>query len=152
MKRSVGLLVLFLLNSAAVLGQSPAPMPFDEADHRWEHRLLYVFAPSDQHPHLLAQRQMVEASDDGVRERDLLVISVLERGESLADGTPMDETSAMRLREIHDVEPGAFAVILVGKDGTEKRRNDEPVAIEALFEQIDRMPMRQREIRERNRP
>jgi hypothetical protein len=124
-------------------------MSFSEADHRWSHRLLYVFAPSEEHPDLLAQRQMTDGFADGIRDRDLLFITVLERGESRVDGTAMDAASAGRLRSLHDVTPGEFAVILVGKDGTEKRRSDRPVSPEALFEQIDRMPMRQREMRER---
>lgn len=147
------LLALLLFGAAAALGQpsSDVPMPFDPSDHRWTHRLLYVFAPSDTHPDLLAQRQMATGFVDGFRDRDLLFVSVLERGESLADGQAMDEPSAAKLRERYDVGSGDFAVILVGKDGTEKRRSDRPVPIEALFEQIDQMPMRQREMQERDR-
>jgi hypothetical protein len=37
----------------------------------------------------------------------------------------------------------------VGKDTTVKRRGSAPVAMESLFEQIDRMPMRRREMRRR---
>jgi hypothetical protein len=39
-------------------------------------------------------------------------------------------------------------VILVGKDGTEKRRNAAPVTARSIFDTIDAMPMRQREMRE----
>lgn len=143
------LAALTLITCAAALAQPSPPMSFSEADHRWVHRLLYVFAPSEQHPDLLAQRQMTDGSADGIRERELLLITVLERGESRVDGAAMDAASAQRLRVLHDVAPGEFAVILVGKDGTEKRRSDRPVPPEALFEQIDRMPMRQREMQER---
>ena len=44
---------------------------------------------------------------------------------------------------------GEFAAILVGKDGTEKFRSDEPVRPETLFGLIDAMPMRRREVRDR---
>jgi hypothetical protein len=37
----------------------------------------------------------------------------------------------------------------VGKDGTVKRRSEAPVPLSQVFEQIDSMPMRQREMRER---
>ncbi len=148
-----GIFFLLLLGSAAALGQPdrPAPMSFDESDHRWTHRLLVVFAPSDKHPDLIAQQQMTTGFVDGFRDRDLLFVSVPEHGESLADGGAMDAASAANIRERHGIEPGTFAVILVGKDGTEKRRSDRPVPIEALFEQIDQMPMRQREMQDRNR-
>ena len=147
--RAVVPLLVLLLCGPPTLGQpaSTSPMPFDPADHRWTHRLLYVFAPSDDHPDLVAQRQMATGFVDGFRERDLLFVSVLERGESCADGRAMDAASAAELREAYDVEPGAFTVVLVGKDGTAKRRSAAPVPIESLFEQIDGMPMRQREMR-----
>lgn len=141
--------VTFLACAAAAPAQPSPPMSFDEAAHQWVHRLLYVFAPSDEHPDLLAQRQLLDGTADGVRDRDLLIVTVIERGESRVDGAAMDVASADRLRTTHDVVPGEFAVILVGKDGTEKRRSAGPLAPEALFEQIDRMPMRQREMRER---
>lgn len=142
-------LLLVIACAATVAAQPSSHMSFREADHQWKHRLLYVFAPSEEHPDLLAQRQLTDGLGEAFRERDLLFVTVLERGESRVDGTPMDAASAERLRAAHDVEPGAFAVILVGKDGTEKRRSDASVLPGVLFEQIDRMPMRQREMRER---
>ncbi|MCS4120976.1 hypothetical protein GGP45_001318 [Salinibacter ruber] len=44
----------------------------------------------------------------------------------------------------------AFRVVLVGKDGTEKRREAEPVSARSVFDTIDAMPMRQREMREQD--
>jgi hypothetical protein len=146
-------LLLSLLVGTAALGQPafPSPMSFDPAEHRWTHRLLYVFAPSDDHPDLVAQRHMATGFVDGFRDRDLLFVSVTERGESAVDGRAMDAASAAALRDRYGVEPGAFAVVLVGKDGTAKQRSDAPIAVEILFEQIDAMPMRQREMRDRDR-
>lgn len=125
-------------------------MSFDPADHQWVHRVLYVFAPTDAHPHFLAQRQTATGFDEGFRERDLLFVAVLEEGESLVDGQhAIDAASVRALRERYEVAPGTFAVVLVGKDGAAKRRSAEPVPPSALFGQIDQMPMRQREMRER---
>ena len=149
--RGLLLVLLFLFGSAAALGQ-PDPrttMSFDVADHRWTHRLLLVFAPSDEHPQLLAQRQMATGFAEGFRDRDLLFISVLEKGESLVDNRLIDQASVEKLRTRYGVEPDDFAVILVGKDGTEKRRSERPIPIEDLFEQIDQMPMRMRELQQR---
>ena len=47
------------------------------------------------------------------------------------------------------MEDGTFAAILVGKDGGEKHRSVEPISPQTLFDLIDAMPMRQREIRSR---
>ena len=49
-------------------------------------------------------------------------------------------------RREYNVQRGTFAAILVGKDGGEKFRSGEPVRPEILFDLIDAMPMRQREM------
>lgn len=149
--RGLLFVVLFLFGSAVSLAQSDpsSTMSFDVDDHRWTHRLLLVFAPSDEHPQLLEQRQMATGFVEGFRDRDLLFISVLEKGESLADNRPIDQASVEKLRARYGIESDDFAVILVGKDGTEKRRSGRPVPIEDLFEQIDQMPMRMRELQQR---
>lgn len=145
--------LLLLVAGPAALGQQgpPAPMSFDLSDHQWTHRLLLVFAPSDGHPDLTEQRQRATGFVEGFRDRDLLFVSVLEEGASRVGDRAMDAASAATVRERFGIEPGAFAVVLVGKDGTEKRRSDRPVPIEDLFAQIDQMPMRQREMRDGNR-
>jgi hypothetical protein len=62
-------------------------------------------------------------------------------------GTPLDTTSIERRRRRYEVPDDGFAVVLVGKDGTEKRRDLSPVPVAPIFETIDAMPMRQREMR-----
>jgi hypothetical protein len=57
---------------------------------------------------------------------------------------------AAALRERFDVAPDRFAVLLVGKDTTVKRRSDQPVEMASLYQQIDRMPMRRAEMRRRS--
>ncbi len=48
------------------------------------------------------------------------------------------------------VGEGAFAIVLVGRDGGEKFRSPEPIPAERLFDLIDAMPMRRREVRSRD--
>lgn len=47
------------------------------------------------------------------------------------------------------MEEDTFVAILVGKDGGEKYRSADPIAPQTLFDLIDAMPMRRREIRSR---
>ena len=42
-------------------------------------------------------------------------------------------------------------ILLVGKDGGVKLRSEEPVSIQRIFDLIDSMPMRRREMREKGR-
>ena len=61
---------------------------------------------------------------------------------------PLTNASVRRLRDRFEVPQDAFRVVLVGKDGIEKRRDPDPVTTRAIFDTIDAMPMRQREMQE----
>jgi len=131
----------------------PDSVDFHLDAHRWAHRPLLVFAPSETHDALAAQRDALRGHDAGFQDRDMLLVTVVAEGTSRLrtvpseDGAPLTAAAVQRLRERFDVPPDAVRVILVGKDGTAKRRDAEPVSVRALFDQIDAMPMRQREMR-----
>lgn len=101
-------------------------------------RVLLVFAPSSEDEKYLEQKRLIKAYEDGLRERDLVVLELLE-GEQ-----------ATVLRDDFEVTDGLFAVILIGKDGGEKERFFDPVEPTRLFSLIDQMPMRRREMREQD--
>jgi hypothetical protein len=117
------------------------------AEHRWSHRLLFVFAPSPHDERFKQQVARLSNASDGMSERDLLLVSVVTGGPSQANGRPLTTGAAQRLRERFNIAPPAFRIVLVGKDGTEKRRDEAPVSARSLFDTIDAMPMRQREMR-----
>jgi hypothetical protein len=127
---------------------------FDLQAHQWTHRVLLVFAPSRDAERMQTQAERIAEARDGFVERDLVVVEVVADGPSRAQPTPSDhaepitDASAEALRERFAVPPDAFAVVLVGKDGTEKRRSELPLAAPDLFATIDAMPMRQREMKE----
>ena len=119
---------LLVLASALPAGAEPL------SDYLWAKRPIVIFAPDQADPRLVEQLDRLEAARPMLEERDNVVIVDTER------------TSALRDR----FEPAPFAVILVGKDGTEKLRREQPVAVEELTELIDSMPMRRREMRDAN--
>jgi hypothetical protein len=82
----------------------------------------------------------------GVRERDLLVFHVMEQGKSFLDSREIPSAEAQALRQRLGMAPGAFTVVLVGKDGGVKLQQSGPVALSDIFGLIDSMPMRQREM------
>jgi len=122
-------------------------------DYRWENRPLLIFAPSAEDSTLAQQMETLQGHDEGFRDRDMVLLSVVAdeasrlRSVPSDEGQPLTAVAAQRLRERFDVPRDGFRVVLVGKDGTEKRRETEPVATRAIFDQIDAMPMRQREMR-----
>jgi hypothetical protein len=146
-------LVASILLGLSAMAPSPADsVDFRLADHRWEHRPLLVFAPSADHDFLTAHEKALEGNDAGIRDRDMILVTVVEDGTSRLrmapsdDGRPLTDAAVRRLRDRFSVPPAAFRVILVGKDGTEKQRSAEPVSIRSIFDRIDAMPMRQREM------
>jgi len=154
MRSFVLVLFLSLLVAPVMADASPDSVDFRLDAHRWEHRLLFVFAPSDAADALAAQEGRFEGHDAGFRDRDLLLLTITgEAAGTLreAPGTEARELTEAAVRRLYDhfgVPADAFRVILVGKDGTEKRRDAEPVTVRSVFDTIDAMPMRQRELQE----
>lgn len=132
----------------------PDSVDFRVEAHRWEHRLLLVFAPSEGAKARTVQEKNFANADAGFRDRDLLLVTLFDsaaghkRAAPGKDPEPLTQAAVQRLYDRFDVPNGAFRVILVGKDGTEKRRTPEPVTARSVFDTIDAMPMRQREMRE----
>jgi len=133
------------LSVAATPAQSE--VTFNLSEQQWQHRLVLIFAPSERSPAYQQQMQAWEAHQTGLQERDLKLVEVLAVGASRVDGQPMTAASATRLRQQFGIDSDAFAVLLIGKDGTEKQREREPIQPVALFRTIDAMPMRQQERR-----
>lgn len=123
---------------------------FNLRDYQWQHRIVLIFAPSERSPAYQQQIQQWKAHQEGIQERDLKLVEVLGTEESRADGIPINPISAERLRQQFGITIKDFMVILVGKDGTEKQRNQAPVEPTAVFRTIDAMPMRQQEVRSDN--
>ncbi len=133
------------LSVAATPAQSE--VTFKLSEQQWQYRLVLIFAPSERSPAYQQQMQEWEAHQVGLQERDLKLVEVLAVGASRVDGQPMTAASAERLRQQFGIDSAAFAVILIGKDGTEKERERAPIEPVALFRTIDAMPMRQQEQR-----
>ena len=114
---------------------------------QWQNRPLLVFAPVAESPDL--QRQLAIARDHaaGWRERDMVTIVVAGDRPVTVDRTRAKDLSNAALRRRFQVAGDRFAAILVGKDGTEKLRHDAPIPAAKLFQTIDAMPMRRREMR-----
>ncbi|MBW4662239.1 MAG: DUF4174 domain-containing protein [Drouetiella hepatica Uher 2000/2452] len=134
-----------VINSVATSTQPD--VTFNLSDEQWQHRILLIFAPSEQSPLYQKQQQAWQSRSEGMQERDLKLVEVLATGASQVNGQPMSAASADRLRDQFGVAPQDFAVILVGKDGTEKQRFSQPVDLSDIFSTIDAMPMRQQEMR-----
>jgi hypothetical protein len=149
-----------LANSSTALGRALAVLAFlavswpnqsmaDMQRFQWQNRPLVVIAPAADDPALARQLAIAEAHAEGWRDRDMVTIVVAGDRPVTVDGAAAADLANGALRRRFGVTGQDFAAVLVGKDGTAKLRGDAPITAERLFETIDAMPMRRREMRER---
>lgn len=131
----------------ANLSQASVQMSqFNLSSHKWKNRVLLVFAPSAKNVNFQQQVQLFQQQQQGLNERDLLLVTVLDKGTSYSNQQPIDIESAAKLRQKFNISDNDFRVILIGKDGGAKRQDSEVVQVETIFREIDAMPMRQQEM------
>lgn len=104
-------------------------------DFKWIARPVIVFADSDAVPAFRTQIELLNDRLDELEKRDVVLIT---------DTSP-DDRSDLRKK----LRPRGFMLTLIGKDGGVKLRKPFPWDVRELSRQIDKMPMRQQEIRDR---
>jgi hypothetical protein len=113
--------------------------------YRWQNRIILIFAPAAGDT-IYAQQLAVFATQEAeLADRDLLIGQFPADEQGSFAGQPVAQAGGIALRARYDVPEGAFALILIGKDGGVKLTADEPVSTARLFDLIDSMPMRRRE-------
>ncbi len=105
----------------------------DLADFIWIARPIVVFADTPADPRFREQVELLAARPEELARRDVLVV---------LDATPAAQTPA---RE--KLRPRGFMVALIGKDGGVKLRKPFPWDVREFSRSIDKMPMRQEELR-----
>lgn len=111
----------------------------------WQHRVLIVFTPEQDSVPFNEQNAILASVPGELSDRDMVIIRVTAKGEVTINNR-MHASSANSFYKRYNVTPGQFRVVLVGKDGTVKLDQAEPVTTSDLFALIDSMPMRQYEM------
>jgi hypothetical protein len=108
---------------------------------KWKNRIIIVNQPRDERGDLRVLQERVAGIDD----RDIIWFVVTgDRALSNYQG----RLSGSFVGNLRDrLRPGPGGVILLGKDGGVKSRADD-LDLDAIFSQIDAMPMRQLEMRQ----
>jgi hypothetical protein len=117
-----------------VFATSAAPASMDAM--RWGRRIVLLASPSPTDPRALEQRRSLSAWRREVAARDVTLVQI--SGSRVIGAS--DTSEALRRR--YHLEPGAFQVLLLGKDGHVALRSAQPVSMETLRGTIDAMPMR----------
>lgn len=107
----------------------------DLRDYLWKRRPLAILADSPSDPRFVEQMERLERGAAELAERDVVVLTDTDPGNG----------SALRER----LHPRGFMLVLIGKDGTIHLRKPSPRDAREISRAIDKMPMRQREIRAR---
>lgn len=101
----------------------------------WKKRPVIVFADSPFDPNFQQQMEFLRKRPDELAARDVVVLT----------DTDPDAGGALRKK----LRPRGFMLVVIGKDGGVKLRKPFPWDVREITRSIDKMPMRQREIRER---
>ena len=106
----------------------------DLNDFLWTNRPVIVFADSEADPRYRQQMELLSERMPDLLERDVIVI---------VDTDPAAQSS-LRTR----LRPRGFMFVLIGKDGNVYLRKPFPWDVRELSRSIDKMPMRQQELRD----
>ena len=133
--------------------------------YKWQSRILLVFynAGNDKREIDVAPRWNLELSyyarhESGIMDRDMMVLFVTDNlvDPLILKGQGIKRENVQWSEKLFEQYSPAFADgqiyagVLIGKDGTVKKRWDKLPPVEEVFSLIDTMPMRQREMRQNN--
>ncbi len=103
---------------------------------RWIARPIVVFADTPVDPAFIRQMDLLEARPAELVDRDVVVV--------------VDTDPAARSAPRQKLRPRGFMLTIMGKDGGVKLRKPFPWDVREIGRSIDKMPMRQQELRERH--
>jgi len=121
-----------LAHADAAIFVTPSPEQ-TLADFIWDKRPIVVFADSELDPSFIEQMAILRDAPEALTERDVIV---------LIDTNPA-QNSAIRKK----LRPRGFSFVLIGKDGQTKLRKPLPWSIREISRAIDKMQIRQDEIK-----
>jgi hypothetical protein len=142
--------IVFSLVSSTMIDEVISMSSMSLHEFQWRNRLLLIFAPDIKHPMFEDLNKSITSQQADLVDRDLVILEILESGTSLIGRDHLDTVQADSLRKKFNALPGKYTIILIGKDGGIKLRNeDKDTQLDAVFALIDSMPMRQSEMRRR---
>ncbi|WP_133120198.1 DUF4174 domain-containing protein [Rhodohalobacter barkolensis] len=115
---------------------------------QWENRILVISASHSDDETYQTQMDRFSSLEDEFLDRDLILISIFNEECSTLNGEAISDSSSQNIRERLSPKENGYSIFLIGKDSSVKLNQDELLEPDELFRVIDRMPMRQREMRE----
>ena len=141
--------IFFILIGLAVWAPKET-LSMDLTQFQWKNRLLLIFAQDGNHPLFQDLQSQILAQKAEVDDRDLIVFEVPAQGPARMNDSTLDRKEADSIRNHFAIPSDEYSLILVGKDGGIKLKRKDQVDLKEVFELIDSMPMRQREMQQKN--
>lgn len=115
---------------------------------QWENRIIVMFAPDSNDGPYAHQMINFSSLEDELLDRDLILISIFDEECAKLDDEIISDSSADHIQSRLSPSKEGYSIYLIGKDGSVKLKQDEVIPPDELFNVIDRMPMRHREMRD----
>lgn len=133
--------ILFLITlSTTLMAQS--------LDHyQWRNRLVLLFAPNGEDVQLQKQLDLFENEKAAFEERKLKIIQITDH--TIAEDNVVQYSKDNFFFKKYKIPQEEFTILLIGLDGGEKLRKTAILNPQDLYVLIDRMPMRQYELRDK---
>lgn len=118
----------------------------DLMKYQWQNRLILLFAPNSQYPNYLMQLENFQDCEAEMDERHIVVLSFFADDYDNERLLEANKEDIHAIRERFGAPDDDFLAVLVGKDGTEKYRSNQPFRMDKINRIVDSMPMRQQEM------
>lgn len=114
---------------------SQSNVSFRLEDVKGHEPVLLIFAPSDRSPAYENQVRLLE-QEEIVERSGAQVAHIFCDGDSYLNGEKIDPASVEQLRAEYGAGDDDFLIVLIGRDGEEKRRDDAPLQPAVILERI----------------
>lgn len=143
------MLTCLLLVPIAACSRQPVSDIMEQ--YLWQNRVLLIFTPGEETSAYITQKSLLAGHEDGLKDREMVIWELVRGERVVVGGATQPHLATPAFYKAYDVNALDYAVILLGKDGTEKLRRATPVSSTDLFALIDAMPMRQKEMKTQER-
>lgn len=122
-------------------------------EFQWQNRVLILFTPEPDNHLFQEQYVLLEQVTNELLDRQVKVIFVESTGSLENTGLFANKSRTQYYYNLFNVEHFQFEMLLIGLDGNVKlRARNKVTGPEKIFELIDAMPMRRRELMSKSQP
>ncbi len=139
--KTISSLALFLFAMHAAAQQ-------DFSKYKWRNRILLFSAESLTDENFTVQFKSFLDNHKKLEDRNLIMFTLIKGRIYDKDLKPVSHYDVALLRKKYNIVSSFNGLVLIGKDGVTKLKKNFPVEPRVVFETIDQMPMRQKEMRE----